>query len=424
MLAAVNGAPLLGLPARGGDGPSAEVAMRLLGDLGAAVTMASGDTLWLADQAVRHRPTTAEQDWQASGLAELCGRASGPALMPTGRPATLARGAGLAIELLTGVSLATTALLGERAAILGLSRNGATSAGGAARLLRTADGWLVLNLPRASDLELVPALTEAAGAADPWAAVEVWAASTPTAAAVERCVLLGLAAGAVTESGQRRPARPWSLRRVPATAGPVLDRPRTVVNLGALWAAPLCAQLLRRCGMTVTDVESTGRPDVTPAEFYRVLHEGHRRVRVDFSSAAGRSKLAGIIADADVVIEASRPRALQSLGVTAETVLGDGRRRVWLRITGHGRETNRIAFGDDAAATAGLLGWDPAGPVFAGDAIADPLTGILGALAVSGCAGSPDSWIVDLAMSDVCRYAVSRPGRATGAAVDPQSVSD
>ena len=59
--------------------------------------------------------------------------------------------------------------------------------------------------------------------------------------------------------------------------------------------------------------------------------------------------------------------------------------RVWLRITGYGTDAGsaeRVAFGDDAAVAGGLVGYDGAGPVFVGDAIADPLTGLEAAAAV------------------------------------------
>ena len=57
--------------------------------------------------------------------------------------------------------------------------------------------------------------------------------------------------------------------------------------------------------------------------------------------------------------------------------------RVWLRITGHGADGERadwVAFGDDAAVSGGLVGGTDSEPVFCGDAIADPLTGLHAAL--------------------------------------------
>ena len=54
-------------------------------------------------------------------------------------------------------------LLTGRAALLGLSRRGPVSPGGASRLLAAADGWVALTLSRPDDLELVPAIIGTAG---------------------------------------------------------------------------------------------------------------------------------------------------------------------------------------------------------------------------------------------------------------------
>ena len=85
-------------------------------------------------------------------------------------------------------------------------------------------------------------------------------------------------------------------------------------------------------------------------------------------------------ARADVVLEASRPRALAQFGIDAEaltTGTPDGRGpQAWVSITGYGRtgdEANRVAFGDDAAAAGGLVSWTDGEPLFCADAVADPL---------------------------------------------------
>jgi crotonobetainyl-CoA:carnitine CoA-transferase CaiB-like acyl-CoA transferase len=123
-----------------------------------------------------------------------------------------------------------------------------------------------------------------------------------------------------------------------------------------------------------------------------------------------------------VVIEASRPRALQGLGLAPEmTPHRPG--QVWLSITGYGRgKGHLVAFGHDAAVAGGLVGWaDPAGaggprgprgangtavkaerePVFCADAVADPLTGVAGALAVARSIEAGGGELIDLPMSGV-----------------------
>ena len=110
-----------------------------------------------------------------------------------------------------------------------------------------------------------------------------------------------------------------------------------------------------------------------------------------------------LLAAADVVIESSRPAALTHRGLGPTTVARrDG--RVWLRITGHGADGERanwVAFGDDAAVSGGLVGGTDGDPVFCGDAIADPLTGLHAALAVAESLSRGGGELIELSMAAV-----------------------
>jgi CoA-transferase family III len=413
--------PLDGVVVAAEEWPAAREAAGLLGALGATTATRSasaGVAVEAPWHAVRAVPSAAAADWAESGAMWLTGRPDGPPLHATGRPATLARGAAFAVELLSAragspVRLDGARLLGERAALAGLRRQGGTSAGGSSRLLRAADGWLALSLARDADIELVPALVESAPAEDAWSQVASWAQGQAAEDAVARAVLLGLPVAAL-----RPPLRtpvPWTITALPAARRSARDQP-LVVNLAALWAGPLCAHVLSLAGARVIDVESARRPDRSRQgnpHFFGWLHAGHESVMLDFAEPAGRAGLLALLRAADVVIEASRPRALRSLGVDAEIVLADRQPRTWIRITGHGR-VNRTAFGDDAAVAGGLAAWDAAGPVFAGDAIADPLTGLIAAVAALASMTAASSWIVDLSMRDVAARAV-RAGPTSGA---------
>jgi hypothetical protein len=371
----------------------------------------TGAALTSGSASVVAAPTLVGQDWAGSGAMALTGQDGGPCRHPVGRPATVARGASLALELVTGAVVDGPALLGERAALLGLRRGGQTSPGGGTRLMAAADGWWALNLAR--DRDLVPALTSGVAGDDPWQQAERWGRGLPLTEILGRTRLLGLAAGSLAET-----AAPSALFRTsarPATAAG-RDRP-LVVNLGALWAGPLAASLLALAGAEVIDVESLSRPDPTrlssPA-FYALLHDGHRRRAVDFTDPA---ELRSLLGAADIVIEASRRRALRSLGAGAGAVLADGRARTWLRIAGH-RDPSRVAFGDDAAVAGGLVAWDRHLPVFAGDAIADPLTGLLGALAIAALHSQSATTVIDIAMADVAAYCAVPPGGQDPASTD------
>ncbi|MCW0213922.1 MAG: CoA transferase, partial [Pseudonocardia sp.] len=172
-----------------------------------------------------------------------------------------------------------------------------------------------------------------------------------------------------------------------------------VVDFSALWAGPLCAHLLGLGGARVVKVETPARPDGArrgDPDFYRLLHAGHRSVVLDPATVDGRAALAALVDSADVVIEASRPRALAGFGLDAAASAAAG--TTWVSITAAGRGSTRVGFGDDVAAGAGLVAVDGDGPVFCGDALADPLTGLTAAVRVLT---SPPGTLLDVAMADV-----------------------
>lgn len=279
---------------------------------------------------------------------------------------------------LTGVPVDLPETLFLRAELTGLTPPGRTSAGGSCRLLPTTDGWAAVNLARPDDTAALPALVALLGS--PGAHLTEAAAGVTAAEVARSAQLLGIPAaelGAARES--RAPVLVHDLGR-PRLPG----RRLRIVDFSALWAGPLCARLLGLAGAEVVKVESTTRPDGARSgspDFYRRLHDGHGSLVLDFSRPG---PLAEVVAGADVVIEASRPRALRRLGVHAERFLADRPGRVWVGITGYGREDDRVAFGDDAAVAGGLAGRARDGsPVFLGDALADPVTGVFAAHAAA-----------------------------------------
>jgi len=352
-------------------------------------------------------------EWAASGAMALTGRAGRP---PLGPPAPLVERLHRFVEPLAGGAPAVVAdplaLLAERAALFGLRRHGARSCGGGTRLVRARDGWFGVTLARGDDVGAVPAWLELDGALDdPWSAVEEQAARRGAVELVERAALIGLPVAVLGER-TRPPAPPSVFGELPVRAhdcgaaiGPRPEQP-LVVDLTSLWAGPLCGQLLSLCGAQVIKVESLNRPDGArrgPAAFYDLLNAGKRSVALDFGTDDGITALHRLVRAADVVLEASRPRALQQLGIDADAVLeaGDGP-RVWVSITGHGRDgpgANRVAFGDDAAVAGGLVVWDEDGPCFCADAVADPVAGLVAASATELALASGRRWLIDVAMS-------------------------
>jgi len=342
--------------------------------------------------------------WATSGARELTGSAHGQPLDVCGAPASLT-GAALAVaQAYLKVELPGVEVLGERAALAGFHRNAPFSAGGSFRCLPAQDGWLGLSLAREWDREVLPALIGAPVAGDPWTAVAGWLGRADAQHALEQAVDLQLAAGIV-------PAEPLGERRTPVevTAGGLRSgtaRP-TVVDLSALWAGPLCARLLGLAGARVIKVESVDRPDGArfgPPAFFDCMHAGHEFVWLDF--AQQRNELHALIASADVVLEASRPRALARLGIDTHEHVAAG--TVWASITAYGRRGNdadRIGFGDDVAAGAGLVAWTDSGPVPAGDALADPIAGVHAAAAVAVALRGERGCLLDVSMHDASRRA-------------------
>jgi crotonobetainyl-CoA:carnitine CoA-transferase CaiB-like acyl-CoA transferase len=351
------------------------------------------------------RDSDPASDWAASGVVALTGRRHDPPLVPPGRAATVARALTDLLADATGVHLDGARLLSERAAFTGHARRGDVSAGGSCRLLPTLDGWAAVSCARPDDPALLGAVIAAEIADDPWPQVAAWLRAHTGAELAERAELLGVAASPVVP----RTGPPVSLGEAVRSAEGLL-----VVDFSALWAGPLCAHLLGLAGARVVKVETPSRPDGArrgDPDFYRLLHAGHRSVVLDPGTADGRAALAALVEAADVVIEASRPRALAGFGLDPAAAVAAG--TTWVSITAAGRDSDRIGFGDDVAAGAGLVAVDDDGPVFCGDAIADPLTGLTAAARVLS---SPPGTLLDVAMADVVAATLdgtpSRPTRA------------
>jgi CoA-transferase family III len=343
--------------------------------------------------------------WAASGAMALTGRKDGQALLaPPGVVNGMTRLASTLHEL-SNVAVDGPRLLGERAALSGLSRQGDVSCGGGARLLRTADGWLAVSLPRPEDIDSLPAWLGADITQDGLAG---YVRRSPAGELVERAGWLGLPAVALGEAAH--------LPALTTTALSGNDPPRdtldglVVVDLSSLWAGPLCGQLLQQAGARVIKVESDARPDGArrgPPAFFDLLHAGQECVALNFGSSCGRAHLRRLLTRADIVIEGSRPRALGQLGVGADVILPSGRPRLWVSLTGFGRSSpgpGRVAFGDDAAVAGGLVVWDGTGPCFCADAIADPAAGLLATAAVLTALHRGGRWLLDIALSGVAAF--------------------
>ncbi len=367
---------------------------------------------------------SAALDWAASGAMASTGPHEGEPRFAPGAVASAAIGVGTVLEALSP-SLAATAidwsgLLGERAAAWGHERRGRVTAGGAGRLFRARDGWIAIQLPRPDDWRSVPAWLETPLPAAlheserGWTVIEAALRDREVEPLVERARMLGLACA----PAPREPIDGVPLFRIDGDreARPrAADRPLRVLDLSSLWAGPLATSLLAKAGASVLKVESPSRPDGArggPRDFFDLLNGEKRGAALDLTVPGDRATFEALLEEADLVVESARPRALRQLGFDAEAWVADRAGRLWLSITGYGRDHEWIAFGDDAAIAAGLA-WAPdaddGDPCFCGDALADPLAGLHAAAIAVAFAQAGRGGLIDLSLRDALACSAATP---------------
>ncbi len=318
---------------------------------------------------------------------------------------------------LLGVHVDAETTLTGRAVIMNLGPPGRISAGGATRLLPAADRWCAVALPREDDVAALPALMEVdAVPGDPWETLSGWAATRSSDDVLARCQLLDIAAAELGETSAGVP----TVRCCGAGVRPRRADGLLVVDMSSLWAGPLCGQLLARAGAVVVKVESPRRPDGTrggaPA-FFDWINTGKLSYAVDFDASADAVRR--LLEVADVVIEGSRRTALRRRRLGADDLSGRPG-RIWLRINGYRDQPDRPAFGDDAAVAGGLVDTGDDGPMFLGDAIADPLSGLEAARAVGESLGRGGGEVIDVSMAQVAARYAALPAGGTATATRPE----
>ena len=281
-------------------------------------------------------------------------------------------------------------------------------------MVRARDGWVALSLPRLADVAMLPALVGAAVEADDWGEIERRLASMESERVVETGSLLGLALAVVGATAA--PDQPWSVH-CEAPALPRDGRAPVVVDLTSLWAGPLAGGLLAAAGCRVLKVESVARPDGArrgPAGFFELLNGRKERVSLDLPAPGAVGQLRELIANADLVLEASRSRVMQQWGICPDDVVAAG--TAWVSVTGHGRRGphgNRIAFGDDAAASGGLVvPGEP--PLFVGDAIADPIGGLAAASIGAHLLAEGRAALAEVSLASASAWVAAHAGAAIG----------
>ena len=266
---------------------------------------------------------------------------------------------------------------------------------------------MAVSLPRAEDMEMLPAwlgLDDMPSTRPPpgLPSPSAWPDGTPTSWCSARAARP--AGGAGGGSGGRRGRGPHRAGRRTAATAPGPSRWWTSRAVGG--------PAVRRSAGGRGRARREGRVDgparrrgAAPAAFFDLLNGRKESVALDPPPADGVRVLQRLVRRADVVIEASRPRALAELGIHAAGSVRDGGPQVWVSITGHGRAGDagqRVGFGDDAAAAGGLVVWAGPAPMFCADAVADPLSGLTAASACLESLAEGGRWLLDVSMAGVC----------------------
>ncbi len=285
------------------------------------------------------------------------------------------------------------------------------SPNGFCHIMQTSDGWLAVNLAREDDRAALPAWLESDLASG---GVRGVLEGGKRGDWLERAIALHLP---VSLLGEAAPAS-WPRLENPANAQP----PPRILDLSALWAGPLAAGLLAQAGAMVEKLESLARPDPTARstpQHDAWLNGAKQRSIMPFTPDILLSRIAQV----DMLVTSARPHALARLGLNEAAVFAANPQLIWLAITAHGWRGDagmRVGFGDDCAVAGGLVEWvetEPERvrkadwppelmrgkePVFKGDALADPLTGLAGAEALLSCWQSGECGrLIDLPLAGV-----------------------
>jgi itaconate CoA-transferase len=162
----------------------------------------------------------------------------------------------------------------------------------------------------------------------------------------------------------------------------------TVVAVEQAVAAPFCTARLADAGATVLKIErpegdfARGYDDVVHGEssYFVWLNRGKRSVVLDLASPAGRDRLGGLLADADVLVQNLKPGALAKLGFSAEALRARHPALIACSISGYGETgplASRKAYDLLIQAESGLasITGGPDGPARVGISIVDIATG-------------------------------------------------
>ncbi len=174
--------------------------------------------------------------------------------------------------------------------------------------------------------------------------------------------------------------------------------PLKVVDISRVLAGPLCGMILGDLGADVIKVEKPGRGDETrgygppfddrgESAYFLSVNRNKKSIALDLGAEADRSVLAGLIADADVVIDNFIPGNLEELGLDPDGFLETNPQLVWCSISGFGSGSTRPGYDYVTQAESGwmsITGEPDGAPMKVGVALADVIAGKDAAAAILG----------------------------------------
>ena len=283
------------------------------------------------------------------------------------------------------------------------------------RVIQARDGFLVFNMAREEDWSLLPALLEAKSRCLSWTELEFLVRDKSRRPLLERARLMGLP---VSIPFDAEVSIKWQDDLFTANSTNHSPDDLKVLDFSSLWAGPLCSHLLLNLGCKVVKVESRNRRDISGSatpRLFSVLNKDKELLIVDFQNEEELESLRQMICDADIVIEGSRPRAFEALGIDRRSIRAlqtsaQRHNQLWLSLTAYGRfgaAAEWVGFGDDVAASAGVLDRSSDGGYgFVGDAIADPLAGLQAAVTIKECLTQNLRGLLDLSLFRAARMAL------------------
>jgi hypothetical protein len=167
--------------------------------------------------------------------------------------------------------------------------------------------------------------------------------------------------------------------------GPIAISGATVLVLGTAWAAPLTGLVLARLGASVARIENPRRED--PFPLGDALASGQTRLSLDLDDPAGRDAFVALLERADLLVDGNTPRVLGNLGLDDAALNSLNPRLSVVRLAAFASE-DRPGYGLAAECRGGWVArLHP--PRLARTSVADPVAGLLAALAAVDALARP-----------------------------------